>query len=705
MSQMPPHDLELLLDINNAITTIHRKDNLFKVITEKLKPIFKFDVFVVAVLDKEKKHIEMFLREAAIDVIQSETFQKISGERFRVDETPFEMILQNGSARLVTPDFLLVQFPNFAPLQAMKQFGIKQSLVTVLRYGGQTIGVMNMSSRQDISFGEKELALFEKIAEQISIAVSNAMAYEELEAREAETAMQLAIANALATTKNRDEMFLAVATEINKVVPNSFMGIRVQRPSGVATAYASFAKQKDGTFILSDEMVEGTVKDFDSVAKQIYEDVLKNLTEPFILDGEAFKAMCKTNSIYRHVHETFGVNSLLHVLLPISEESLAMLILSSRGEHDFSPRHAHVMARLAPQITMALKNLFAFEQIENLHRQLEKEKTYLVEEIKTSHNFEEIVGTSKALQKVLKQVSQVAPTEATVLIQGESGTGKELIARALHNLSPRKDHPLVKVNCAALPAQLIESELFGHEKGSFTGAFERRIGKFELANGGTIFLDEIGELPLELQSKLLRVLQERELERIGGKQVIKADIRVIAATNRDLQKEVAAGRFRTELFFRLNVFPLTMPPLRDRPEDIPLLAMFFASKAAKKMAKPIDGIKDKAMKQLMSYAWPGNIRELEHIIERAVILSTGTSLDITGLVAATPAPPSFEASELRTLADAERDYILHVLEQTKGRIRGDGGAATVLGMKPTTLESRMKKLGIRRASVFPHVAE
>jgi PAS domain S-box-containing protein len=325
---------------------------------------------------------------------------------------------------------------------------------------------------------------------------------------------------------------------------------------------------------------------------------------------------------------------------------------------------------------------------------LEAANLYLQEEIKTAHNFEEIIGTSAAIRKVLQAVEKVAATDATVLVTGETGTGKELIARAIHNLSTRKRGVLVKVNCAAIPAGLIESELFGHEKGAFTGALMRKVGRFELADNATIFLDEVGEIPVELQTKLLRVLQEGEFERLGSTRTLKVNVRVIAATNRDLEQEVREGRFRSDLYYRLKVFPITLPALRDRVQDIPLLVSYFVKKCAAAMGKKVESVPAAAMEMLKSYAWPGNIRELEHVIERAVILSQGPELELGDWMPKGVA--STGNGSAATLEEVERAHILEVLTQTNWRVSGEKGAARILGLNPTTLEARMKKLGIQR---------
>lgn len=339
--------------------------------------------------------------------------------------------------------------------------------------------------------------------------------------------------------------------------------------------------------------------------------------------------------------------------------------------------------------------LKAHEEVKQLKDQLQAENIYLQEEIKLEHNFDEIISTSAAFKKVLRSVEQVASTDATVLVLGETGTGKELIARALHTISPRKDRPLVKVNCAALPMNLIESELFGHERGAFTGAISRKQGRFELAERGTIFLDEIGDLPLDLQAKLLRVLQEGEFERVGGTQTLKVNVRVIAATNRDLKQATQTGEFREDLFYRLNVFPISLPPLRERAEDIPLLIKHFVKKSGTKMGKKINTVPQKVMRTLQNYHFPGNIRELENIIERAIILASEQTLQLDESF---ESAKSADASGLktRTLEEVEREYIVATLEETNWRIEGPKGAALCLGLNANTLRSRMQKLGIKK---------
>ena len=366
------------------------------------------------------------------------------------------------------------------------------------------------------------------------------------------------------------------------------------------------------------------------------------------------------------------------------------------------------LSQIGNQVAIAVENALAFGQIRELKDQLSKEKLYLEDEIRTEMNFAQIIGNSASLRKVLKHVETVAPTDSTVLIYGETGTGKELIARAIHDLSPRRSKPFVKLNCAAIPTGLLESELFGHEKGAFTGAIAQRIGRFEVADGGTIFLDEIGEIPLELQTKLLRVLQEREFERLGSSRTLRTDARLIAATNRDLEAMVSEQKFRSDLFFRVNVFPVHVPPLRERQGDIPLLVRHFAQQFSRRMKKVIETIPSVAMDTLCRYQWPGNIRELQNVIERAVIISTGPALSVdvsdlkipkAGHAVEETSPKSPTNGALHdVLEQSERQQILKALEQCNWVVAGLNGAAARLGMKRSTLQQRIRKLGIARRS-------
>jgi formate hydrogenlyase transcriptional activator len=428
------------------------------------------------------------------------------------------------------------------------------------------------------------------------------------------------------------------------------------------------------------------------------------------------------------VQPSYGAHSGCFLPLTTARRRLGTLVFSCKQPSAYDTADEDFLRLVANQVAVAVENALAFQEIEALKDKLAQEKAYLEEEVRTEHDFGDIVGESAALRRVLKEVETVAPTGSTVLIRGETGTGKELIARALHDLSPRGDRTFVKLNCAAIPTGLLESELFGHEKGAFTGAISQKVGRFELAHQGTLFLDEVGDIPPELQPKLLRVLQEQEFERLGSTKTINVDVRLVAATNRDLAAMVAEGRFRTDLYYRLNVFPLVLPPLRERPDDIPRLVRHFTQRFARQMGRRIETIPSAILEALVHHPWPGNIRELQNVIERAVILSPGPTLHVPlgdfseRMKDGAPAervggrmkgkdeggrtsdekepgsihPSSFIPQPSTTLADAEREHILGVLRESGWVLGGPKGAAARLGMKRSTLHWKMKKLGISR---------
>lgn len=527
-----------------------------------------------------------------------------------------------------------------------------------------------------------------------------------------EQALQIAIIEALSENGDWENRLLKVVRLFQPHIPFDYVivGLEVDQQLN-AFQPCSFLRigQEDYQIIWADNFLKMTGLTVDKL-HQLRARAPDDGT--VVQNGTDFEDACRRNPLRALIAKTFRLQSNLRFPLHTVQNGKFYLSFFSRQPQGFDAGHLQMLERLRSSLTLTIDQLIAFDRIKQLSEQLSRENSYLQEEVKKNANFEEIIGTSTRLLEVFNQVNRVAPTDTSVLILGESGTGKELFARAIHNLSLRRDKLFVKVNCAALPAQLIESELFGHEKGAFTGAFDRRIGKFELAHRGTILLDEIGELPLESQAKLLRVLQEREIERLGGKGSIKTDVRVIAATNRNLEVEVAEGRFRLDLYYRLNVFPITLPALRERTEDIPILANFFAQKFAKKLSKPFSGFLEKAIREMKAYDWPGNIRELENVVEQSVILADGPGpLELGRPLVKKSSSQSIAVQQSltlpKTLSDVkqlqqgtEREHILSVLKRTNGRIRGQHGAAELLNINPTTLESRMKKLGIPKRGFF-----
>jgi len=701
---MPDQDDTLLLHLNEAIATTRDKDSLFKVVTTKLRLIFPFDLIGISVFDSELKNKRMFLRdyygvEETSNALPSKLnyFTPIAG-------SPVEKLVADPHVRQVTLAEHMGDYPAYEPFLRMQRLGIQELTAVPLRTGGRLTGFLTLASRRRPNLTAEDEKLLDKIGSLIAVAVANTLAFEEVARREQERTLQLNINNALLSIKQREPLFRAVAEELSRVVPFAYFGIRVQR-AGQEKAFQAFAEFSRSA---PNAPLEAPGRDQDEKLTNetgIYQQSTGLLQAAAIYSGPAFKDLAVRYPRLRYVYEHYHTRALLVAPIWQRPDGAAVLTLSAARPDAFRPEDLATVLALVPQIALALENLFAFEQIEELRAQVEQERTYLVDEINTSARFGAdsgaFIGSGPALQLTQLRIRQVAPTDTTVLISGETGTGKELVARELHNASPRHARALIKLNCAALPAQLIESELFGHEKGAFTGAVERRIGKFELANGGSIFLDEIGELPLDLQAKLLRVLQEREFERLGGTRVLHSDARVIAATNRVLADEVAAGRFRADLYYRLNVFPIQLAPLRERREDIEPLLRHFVQRLSKRLGKPTRQVRPADLAALQAYSWPGNIRELEHVLEQAIIVSQGAFLEFAGFAAAPLAAGGAAvaapgAAPLKTLREQERDHILAALARTGGRVSGAQGAALLLDINPKTLEARMKKLDIRR---------
>jgi formate hydrogenlyase transcriptional activator len=506
----------------------------------------------------------------------------------------------------------------------------------------------------------------------------------ELRASEERQRVLLDVNNAIVTCLDRDSLFTAIAAAVGRAIPFDRAALILHDPIkdvfkvlGVAGPVPSPPVIPLGTEWPRLHSRAGWV--FDQREPLLTADLRDS--PPFVEHAPLLKE---------------GIRSAVSVPMTVKGRMIGTLNVGSRVPGRYSTDETSLLAAIAEQVALAIENLLAYEEIAALKARLEEENVYLREEARTEAAFGDVVGESPTILGVLAKVRKVAKTDSTVLVTGETGTGKELIVHAIHVLSRRKDTLLVKVNCAALPAGVIESELFGHEKGAFTGALTRKVGRFELANGGTLFLDEVGDLPQELQAKLLRVLQEGEFERVGGTQTLKVDVRLIAATNRDLDRAVREERFRADLYYRLNVFPIHIPPLRQRPQDIPHLARHFAMLYAAKMGKRVGPLGADVLDRLVAYGWPGNVRELQNVIERAVILSPRGRFELADIPTA-PAAGS-PRRQPRTLEDVEREHIVETLEQTGWRVSGERGAAKILGLKRTTLEARMKKLGIVRRS-------
>jgi len=549
---------------------------------------------------------------------------------------------------------------------------------------------LEFSSLEQHAYGIADVELMQQIGRQVAVAVENVLNREAAEASRRDVERQrdrfsllLRMTNTIASTLDLREVFKAVSLCLREMVPQEYASlILCDGKNGRVRLHALDFPENHGA------LTEGAMSDVAGSLAGLALERRRPAIANTLPDLKAFAHAVPQLLVMK------GFQSMCSLPLLSRDRVIGCLNLASHQEQAFSEQDVEFLSQVAGQIALAVDNALAYQEIHTLKDRLTEEKLYLEEEIRVEHGFDDIIGESRALKQVLGQVEIVAPTDATVLILGETGTGKELIARAIHRLSGRHARTFVKLNCAAIPTGLLESELFGHERGAFTGAIAQKVGRFELAHGGTIFLDEVGEIPLELQSKLLRVLQEQEFERLGSTRTIRVDIRLVAATNRDLAKLAEEGRFRNDLYYRLNVFPLTLPPLRERREDIPMLVRYFAQHYAARMKKSIESIPAPTLEALSRYHWPGNIRELENLVERAVILTQGTQLHVPLQELRLVEPERAAASP--TLQDAERQQILRVLRETKWTIGGPDGAAARLGLKRTTLTSKLKKLGLSR---------
>jgi len=582
-----------------------------------------------------------------------------------------------------------------ASTNLMRQAGLQSVCAFPLSTAHRQLGSLVIASVYRDAYSEAEVRFCSLVADQIALAMDDAFNFQASQRAQERLELLLDLTNRVVSKLNLRDVLREISANIRRVMQCDGVGIDLPSPEDKKLRlYALDFPDNPGVI---EEGLEPPADEKASALRVFLSG------EPVILSREEIGQEPSLPDL--------GIQSLAHVPMIGRGGIVGVLSLGSWREHSFSQDDLAFLGQIARQVAIAIENALAFGEVSELRNKLAQEKLYLEDEIRSELKFEEIVGKSEALRRVLKEVETVAPTDSTVLIYGETGTGKELIARAVHNLSSRQSNSFVKLNCAAIPTGLLESELFGHERGAFTGAISQRVGRFELANRGTMFLDEIGEVPLDLQPKLLRVLQEREFERLGSTRTLRTDARLIAATNRDLETLVSEQKFRSDLYYRLNVFPVRVPALRERPEDIPLLVRHFVQQYSRRISRAIDTIPSDTMTTLVKYPWPGNIRELQNVIERAVILTKGSilnipsddlrtsnsnSLALAGAPVNPAASPKEAARNMRdVLDDTERQQIVAALEQTNWTVAGPNGAAARLGIKRSTLQSRMQKLGIR----------
>ncbi|MCI0722207.1 MAG: sigma 54-interacting transcriptional regulator [Acidobacteria bacterium] len=650
---------------------------LLRDIAARLRGIVSFETISVMLHDPARNvmRLELLVEHGRVGIEL--------GNEFAIEGSPHGLVWETQKSLLIHDVEHETRFPQI--METLRKCPHKSYYVLPLTSVGRRLGAIAFGNKDKSAPEEIGLDSLEQVAKQVAIAVDNALNFQRAQRERDRSQLLLEINNAVVSTLDLEELLRAVSSSLQRLLPHDFADLilRDAESGQYFVAALDYPDHHDFFAVREPITIEGTA----------LESVLHS-QRPLVCSAESLANYPADVTMRRGVN--LGLISACHVPLVSHNRSLGLLSLACKRQDAFTPEAIELLSETAKQISIAVENSLTFREVEVLRDRLAGEKQYLEEEIQTEYNFEEMVGRSAALKRVLKQVEKVASTDSTVLLQGESGTGKELIARALHNLSTRREHTLVKVNCAAIPTGLLESELFGHEKGAFTGAVAQRIGRFELAHQGTLFLDEVGEIPLELQPKLLRVLQEQEFERVGGGRTIRVNVRLIAATNGDLSQMVAEKKFRSDLYYRLKVFPITLPPLRDRREDIPLLARSFTQKFAHRMNKRIETIRSDAQAALMNYPWPGNVRELENFIERAVILSRGPVLDIPVAELKSSSRTDVQQGADATLESMERDHILRILRETRWVIGGPRGAAARLRMNRSTLNSRLRKLGITR---------
>lgn len=662
------HDrYDVLLDVADLMVLHLSVRELLAALSVRLHRVISFEHANLALHDAGSKTMRVHTWEGHEVAMPTE---------IPIDEAPSGWAWLN-QRPLVIPDLEAeTRFPKV--LEGLRDRGWKSYCMIPLTTAQTRFGGLGLASSYPDAYRESDISLLRRVAKLVALVLENSFIRDVLHREKAALETLVEINTTLTSSLDMKKLLPLVFSSLSRTPDREYVSLAL-REQGMRSLRLYTLNRPDAPE--SDRLLV-TEQDNRCAAYRLLEEEKARIFRRKDAPELSREAMVPGE-----------IRSLCCIPLRTASGSMGILNVGSLRENAFDPVNMSILTQIASQLAVALDNARAYHEIEDLKDKLAKEKLYLEDEIRSELNFEEIIGDSPVLKRVLSQVKLVAPSDATALILGETGTGKELIARAIHRMSSRKDGSFIKLNCAAIPTGLLESELFGHERGAFTGAINQKIGRLELADKGTLFLDEIGDIPLELQPKLLRVLQDQEFERLGSNRTIRVNVRLIAATNRDLNKRVAEHEFRSDLFYRLNVFPIVMPPLRDRGDDLVQLVRFFTQKLARGMNKKIETIPSATMKALQKWHWPGNVRELENIIERSVLLSEGSILRVP-LSELTPGEGS-EAIE-GTLREVERRHIIRVLKQTRGVIAGAHGAAVKLGLKRTTLQSRIQKLRISR---------
>lgn len=675
---------QALLEVASTIAAHRDLQDLFHELARCLHAVVQFDYLLLILHESRDNQMRLHVLETA-------------GQRPAPPAAPLTPEESPGGEAWLTQRPVLIpdmEVENRWPVITgmLRANGISASCYLPLTTAHRRLGALGFGSCSPAVYTPEDVDFMQQVARQVAVAVDNALNGEQIRCYQQQLQRErdrlkalIETTNALNSRLDGKAIFAAVTEAVRAIIHHDYTALALLTPGGDQLRFYALDFVPHGGQAAIDEPVR-----LDGSPAR----VALERGAPFRLDREnAGQFDAKVQAIF----ESWGTAESWVFPLITRNRRIGVLNVGAQSAGAISRDDVEFLSQVAGQVAIALDNMLAFREIAELKDRLADEKLYLEDEIRTEHNFGEMIGESPRFREILRQIETVAPTSASVLILGETGTGKELVARAIHELSSRRGGTFVKLNCSAIPTGLLESELFGHERGAFTGAISQKIGRFELAHQGTLFLDEVGDIPVELQPKLLRALQEQEFERLGSTRTISVDARVVAATNRDLEQMIRAGQFRSDLFYRLNVFPIRIPPLRERKGDIPMLVRYFTQRYSRQLNRHIESIGAETMDALVRYEWPGNIRELQNLLERAVILAAGPVLRIAASelqhLEGQAAP---KAAAAKTLDEAEREHIFQVLEDVDWVVGGPNGAAARLGMKRTTLQSRMKKLGIRR---------
>lgn len=684
-------EIDAFIEISNAIAAAQNKGELIEVLLNNFRELVPFDDILLTVFSKQKNTHREWAYHYDKRRMDYPGFDDFINSDHPVSDGILNILMNQKDPEIFDIDKLLARHDVPAYVYAYKSTGIMQLAGVIMRNGNIEIGGMFLTSESRGRLNSDHLSVIKGLSSQVCMAIANILSIEEITRHENEKSVLLNLSSVITAIRTKDQLLKVLNDQVRQLIGFEYVVMTLRNGDNETSAIYVHSFER----FTSDDHFSCAVR---AEAFSDFDMKFKLVKYPVVFNASSLYEEVSNHSIQSKIK----MDEIAGISMFNGDEMLGGIYFLASQKGRFITANYNLIRSIGDQLTLALLNVLANERIErqideisSYKQQLEEENIYLQEEISSTNNYTDIVGSDASIQKIYKLISQVSGSHSTVLILGETGTGKELIARAIHNNSPRKDKVMIKVNCATLPANLIESELFGHEKGAFTGATDKRIGKFELANHSTLFLDEIGELPLDLQVKLLRALQEKEIERVGGRSTIRVDVRIIAATNRNLLKEVHLGNFRSDLYFRLNVFPITLPPLRDRKNDIPMLACHFLTKHSKNI-KGIMKLTSKAVKQLSAYNWPGNIRELEHVIERSILLSSGPTIDRVYVHADEETYNETDETYIKSIDEVEREHIIAVLIKCNNKVSGIGGAAEMLRIPSTTLNSKMRRLNIKK---------